>query len=92
MLVTSVADHMPFKWAVQLAGIVTLAIGIFILTRYVFKSFLYRIDATESGADLTVTEIQKKSRITVCRIAVSNIEQVNLFSSGEKEKEKKKSV
>ena len=88
MLVTSVAHTMPFKWAIQLFGIVTIALGIFVMTRYVAKNFVYRVEQTDSGADLTVTEIQKKSEITLCRIALSSIEQVHVCTSAEKEKEK----
>ena len=76
MALTSIFEGIPFKWAFQLLGVIMLALGIFYLTRYVMKSFIYRIEATDSGHDLTVTEIQGRHIITVCRISLSGIEEV----------------
>ena len=89
MTVTSSAKDMPLKWLFQLAGLAVITAGIFIMTRYLFKSFLYRVSPTDTGsADLSVIELQKKSRITVCRISVSGISEIRVFSAEEKEKEK----
>ena len=89
MAVTSAAKEMPLKWLFQLAGLAVITVGIFIMTRYLFKSFLYRVSQTDTGsADLSVIELQKKSRITVCRISVSGILEVCVFTPEEKDKEK----
>ena len=89
MIVTSVADNMPLKWIFQLIGLLIITAGIFIMTRYLYKSFLYRVSPTEDGtADLSVIELQKKSRITVCRISVSGILEVHHLTLEKKDAEK----
>jgi len=88
MLVTSVADSMPFKWAFQLGGLAVITAGIFVLTRYVSRTFSYKVEQTDTGADFTITELQRKSFVTVCRIALSNIKEIKVFDSTQKSAEK----
>ena len=76
MLVTMLFPSVPFRWVFQLIALGLLSAAIFFVTRYVTKSFLYRIETTADGsADLTVTEISSggKRRITVCRIGLDHI-------------------
>lgn len=87
-IVTLISDSMPFKWIFQTVGLVLVTAGIFFMTRYLTKEFLYRVAPSGSGADLTVTELTRKSRITVCRISLCNIARLEVFSSSEKDKEK----
>ena len=81
-LFTLLFPNIPFKWAIQLISIVAFVAVIFIISRYVAKSFVYAITEADDGTlDLTVTEITNAGRtqITVCRIALSNIEEVYLL-------------
>lgn len=78
-LVSSLFPEMPYRWILQLLGMVCLAAVIYISVRHVGRAFVYRIVQNEDGSrDLTVTEVTNggKSRITVCRIDLSGIEEV----------------
>lgn len=88
MLVTMMSEGVPFKWALQLTGLILMAIGILLMARYVSRSFIYRVEQTDGGADLSVIEIQRKSRIVVCRISLSNIKDVHILGAADKEQEK----
>ena len=68
---------LPLRWIFQLSGVVCLVAVIFIASRYIGKSIIYAvIDNGEGGLDLTVTEVTNggRSRITVCRFSIDNIE------------------
>ena len=74
---TLLFPEIPFRWAVQLISIAAFVAVIFIITRYVAKSFVYAIVKNDNDRlDLTVTEITNagRTKITVCRIALDNIE------------------
>ncbi len=77
LLATAVSfGNIPFRWVFQLAGLVLLTVAIFLTTRYVMKSFLYRIVSDDRGGyDLTVTELTSggKRKITVCRVGLDGI-------------------
>ena len=88
MLVTMTAENMPFKWALQTVSIVLLAAGILLMTRYVSKSFIYRVAQDDDTLDLYVIELQRKSRITVCRIALANINEVHVLDASEQDKDR----
>ena len=72
ILITMMVPNVPFRWVFQLIAIGLLTAAIFLVTRYVTKLFLYRIE----NGDLTVTEADArgKRRITVCRVGVANIQ------------------
>ena len=76
MAMTVLLGEMSYRWAFQLISLGMLAMGVFFTTRYIMKTFVYKIEQTDTGADLTVTEIQGRHVITVCRISLSGIEQV----------------
>ena len=81
-LFTILFPNIPFKWAIQLISIFAFVAVIFIISRYVAKSFIYAIVEAEDGTlDFTVTEVTNagRTRITVCRIGVNNIEKAHLF-------------
>lgn len=77
-LIPSVFPDMPYRWALQLLGFACLAAVIYIAARYVGKALIYRIVEDEGERFLTVTEVTNggRSRITVCRIGLGNIEAV----------------
>ena len=76
MVFPSFFSDMPFRWIFQIAGMAMLGVGVFLTARFVMKSYIYRIESTQSGADLTVTEMQGRSITTVCRLSLSGIEEV----------------
>ena len=81
-LVPSYFNEIPFRWSFQLCGICIIGVIIYLTTRYVTKSYIYRIipredsDGAVVGQDFTVTEVSGKSQITVCRIGLENISAV----------------
>ena len=80
---------LPFRWAVQLLGIVCIGIGIFLYTRYFTKTFTYSVVPRDDGSfDFCVTECQRKSRITVCRLSLASIERVEVLSAEDRARAK----
>ena len=59
-LFTLLFPNIPFKWAIQLISIVAFVAVIFIISRYVAKSFVYAIAEADDGTlDLTVSNIEE---------------------------------
>ena len=85
MVMTMLLPNIPYRWAVQLLSVGMLAMGIFIMTRYVMKSFVYAVIKTDDGNDFTVTEIQNRHTVTVCRIGMSSIEKVFVADINDKQ-------
>ncbi len=84
---TTALPALPFRWVFQLIGLGFLGVGIFVYARYVARVFRYAIVKKNDGTlDLTVTECQRKSRITVCRLSLSGIERVEVVKSDERER------
>lgn len=83
----STLPNMPLRSVIQFLSVGLIALGLVIMGRYLFSAYAYAIVARDDGGyDFTVTEIKKRSRITVCRISVSGIEKVEILKRGEKER------
>jgi len=85
MFITFLYEEMAYRWAIQLLSVGMLVISIFITSRYVMKSYVYAVIKGEDGNDFTVTEIQSRHKITVCRIGISGIERVVVVEVGDRE-------
>ncbi len=72
-----------FIWVFQLIGIALCAASIFIFSRYVSKGYIYAV--TKDG-DLTVTEVQGRRRVTVCRLAIAQITELELIDAPDAQK------
>ena len=79
-LLTFPLKGLPFLWVIQLLAILLLVTAIFLVTRYLTKSYEYALMPDGDGADLTVTEISSggRRRITVCRISLLSIENIRV--------------
>ena len=89
LALTSALPSLPFRWAFQIVGIVLIGGGVYLYTRYFTRTFTYAIVPREDGsADLTVTECQRKSRITVCRLSLSGIERIEVVEAAERDRRK----
>ena len=87
MLSTLLWGEMEYRWVIQLLSVLMLALGVFITSRHIMKSFVYAIVSDgEQGADLTVTEIQGRHTVTVCRIGLDGIEEVVTVEQGDRQK------
>lgn len=85
LLVTVIISDVPYRWAIQLLSLGMLTVSIFITSRYIMKSYVYAvIKADDGGNDFTVTEIQGRHVITVCRIGLSSVEQAVVVNQGDK--------
>ncbi len=84
-LIAMIYEEMPYLWAIQLLGIGMLAMMIFVVSRYLMKNFAYAVTETEEGSDFTVTELQGKRSVTVCRIAMSSVEQVIVVEQNDRQ-------
>lgn len=78
---------LPFHWAFQLLGAVALVAVIYLLTRYVAKSFVYAVLEDDGQLDFTVTELANggKKVTTVCRVAIANITELHVFDMSDPE-------
>lgn len=86
-LVTLPLEGVPFLWVIQLLAILLLVAAVFLVTRYVTKTYEYAVEPTDGGADLTVTEVSSggRRRITVCRISLSGIESARVVEGKDEE-------
>ena len=83
-------QDMPLRWLFQLTGVAFLAAVIFVYTRYIAKSFIYRVEEREDGAAFTVIEVTSngRSRVAVCCFALSSIEEAHRLSLDDADKKK----
>ena len=68
--------NIPYSWILQLIAIISFTAAVFMITRYLAKSFLYSINQNNDNTiDLDVLEITNggKKQITVCRISTNSI-------------------
>ena len=73
----STVPNLPCRSIMQLLSLLILALAIAMLGRYEFQRYTYAIiENDRGGLDLTVTELKRRSRITVCRISLEGIERV----------------
>ena len=61
-------------WIFQLLAVGMLMLAVFITSRYIMKSYVYAIVEEEGEKLLTVTEIQGRHTITVCRLSLAGLE------------------
>ena len=91
MLLPNILPSLPFRWVPQFLGLFLLTAGVFLVTRYLTKLFIYRIVGEGASLDLTVTEAASngKRKITVCRVGLSNIHRLVVLDASKPEIEKK---
>ena len=85
MVLTMIMQEMAYRWSIQLLSLGMLAMGIFITTRFVMKSYVYAVERTDDGDDLTVTEINGRHTITVCRIGMDSVTHAIVVPSADRE-------
>ena len=90
--ITTALEEMSFRWVFQLIAMFMLTAGVFVTSRYIMKNFIYRAERlSESGSiDFTVTEVQNRHRITVCRISLDNVEDVCVLDGKQAVRDQKK--
>ena len=73
---------LSFKGVFQFVSVICLVGAIFIIARYVAKTFVYSILQNDDGSlDLTVCELTNgnRKRTTVCRVGINNFTEVHLL-------------
>lgn len=66
--------NLPFRSVMQLLSLTLLAVAMGLLGRYEMRRYSYAIVERDGGGhDLTVTEIKRRSRITVCRVSLEGV-------------------
>lgn len=83
MLIERLMPNLGTPWMFQLLAVGMLMLSIFITSRYIMKSYVYAIIDEDGSVDLTVTEIQGRHVITVCRISLSGLESVVVAYKGD---------
>lgn len=74
--------NMAFRGIFQLVGVICMVAVIFIITRYIAKTFVYSIIQNDDGTlDLTVCELTNgnRKRTPVCRVGIDNFTEVYLL-------------
>ena len=90
-LFPAIFRNMPYTGFLQAAGLVLIIAALAVMSRYHFKYFTYVVRENGEGQpDLDVVEAQGKRRYTVCRVALGNIESVQLMNDGNREELRKK--
>lgn len=83
-------DRVPFHGLWQFCGIAAWTFAVFIYTRYVTKGYVYGVERGENEAcDFLVTELARKSRLTVCRLSLDSIEDVIILRKADKRNKKR---
>ena len=78
-------EWVPYRAILQFISLAMLAASVLLLCQYVLKGYSYAIiKDEEDNLDLTVIELKRKSRITVCRISLSGIERVERVEKSDK--------
>ena len=89
LAVTSILSDLSFRWAFQIAGICLIGVGVYLYTRYFARTFSYAVVRRDDGlCDLTVTECQHKSRMTVCRLSLAGIERIEVVKFAERDRQR----
>ena len=92
ILIEKLIPNLSTPWAFQLLAVGMLMISIFVTSRYIMKSYVYAIIDDDGSVDLTVTEIQGRHVITVCRISLFSIEKIYVCDSKLSEREIKAEI
>ena len=69
ILIYKLIPRISSPWMFQLLAVGMLMMAVFITSRYIMKSYVYAITEQDGDRLLTVTEIQGRHTITVCRIS-----------------------
>ncbi len=86
MFLTVLIQGIPCRWAFQFAAIGLLTEAVLLVTRYVTRSFVYRIEESEDGEiELTVIQVTSggKKQTVVCRLAMCQIKKIDRFTREE---------
>ena len=83
IIIQRLMPNLSSPWMFQLLAVGMLMLVIFITARYIMKSYVYAIIDEDGSVDLTVTEIQGRHVITVCRISLSGLESVVVAYKGD---------
>ena len=79
--------NLPYRSVMQTLSLIVLAAAIALLGRYEFKTYVYALSKREDGTlDLTVTELKRRSRITVCRVGIDKITDACVMTKKDKPK------
>ena len=84
ILMYKLIPNLGTPWMFQLLAVGMLMLAVFITARYIMKGYVYAIVEEENEKLLTVTEIQGRHTITVCRLALSGLETVVIVPKGDK--------
>ena len=71
--------EIKFEGVIGLVAILCFVGSILLLTRYVYRKQIYRIvERNADSYDLVIDEITGKSKTSVCRVALANIERAQI--------------
>ncbi len=64
---------LQFTGVMQTLSVLLLAITIMLMGRYLLRHYMYRIADDGEGMDLTIDELSRSGRYTVCRLALKDL-------------------
>ena len=76
---------LPLRSVMQTVALIVLATAIAMLGRFEFKTYTYTVSTNDDGKlDLVVTELKRRSRITVCRVSIDGISEATEITAENK--------
>ncbi len=73
-----------YRGVLQFVSIALLTASILLIGRFAMKAFVYRIDQADGVWELTVDELSRTSRVTVCRLELAKLQKVEVWKKGTK--------
>ncbi len=74
LLALSRIPQMPLPVLWQAVAVAALAVAVMLLSRYLLRSYIYRIEENDRGRDLVILMQTGRRTRTVCRVSVDYIE------------------
>ena len=63
-------------YIVEFTALAAAAVAVLLAGRYVFREYIYAVEARGSGFDLVITELRGKAHKVVCRIDISDATEI----------------
>ena len=83
---TSFFPNFPLRSVLQTVAMCLLIAAVLVVSRYLTHNYAYEVVQGENGKlDFTVTELRRKSRITVCRIGLDDVRRAEMVTAENRE-------
>ncbi len=84
LFVSSKMPRVPIPALWQAAALVSLMFSILLVTQYLLKRYTYAIEDANGARDLIITEYNRSRARVVCRVALTDIEEVRQLNPSDR--------